>query len=177
LRDPAIGAVDAHVAARSMSFYWGGAMLGRFAGAAALRKWTPRYVLAAFAAFALALVLASVASSGTVAMITILAVGLFNSIMFPTIFTLAIDGLGDATEQGSGILCMAIVGGAVLPVVQGAVADRVGVHNAFVVPMASYAYIAWYGFYGSVRRVRAFVSSGVHGTIPPAAEARKGWLG
>ena len=87
-------------------------------------------------------------------MVTILSVGLFNSIMFPTIFTLAIEGLGDRTGQGSGILCMAIVGGAILPVVQGAVADRFGVHLAFLVPMVSYAYIAWYGVVGAVPRVR-----------------------
>jgi FHS family L-fucose permease-like MFS transporter len=83
---------------------------------------------------------------------TILAVGLFNSIMFPTIFTLAIAGLGDRTSQGSGILCMAIVGGAIVPVVQGALADRGGVHTAFVVPLVCYAYIAWYALVGSVKR-------------------------
>jgi FHS family L-fucose permease-like MFS transporter len=71
--------------------------------------------------------------------------------MFPTIVTLAIDGLGEATGQGSGILCMAIVGGAVLPVLQGEVADHFGVHLAFVVPMISYVYIGWYGALGSVR--------------------------
>jgi FHS family L-fucose permease-like MFS transporter len=75
----------------------------------------------------------------------ILAVGLFNSIMFPTIFTLAIDGLGKHTGQGSGILCMAIVGGALIPVVQGALADRVGIHHCFVIPALCYLYIAWYG--------------------------------
>jgi MFS transporter, FHS family, L-fucose permease len=174
LRDPSIGALDTHVAARAMSFYWGGAMVGRFAGSVALRKWTPRYVLAVFAAVAFALVLASVASSGHVAVVTILSVGLFNSIMFPTIFTLAIEGLGDATEQGSGILCMAIVGGAILPLVQGAVADHVDLHLAFVVPMASYAYVAWYGLYGSVRREAVRTAPGA---VSPAADVRKGWLG
>jgi FHS family L-fucose permease-like MFS transporter len=92
-------------------------------------------------------------------MVTILAVGLFNSIMFPTIFTLAIDGLGDRTGQGSGVLCMAIVGGAILPVVQGAVADHAGVHLGFVVPMVSYAYIAWYGLAGSVKRPAGVAAS------------------
>jgi FHS family L-fucose permease-like MFS transporter len=86
-------------------------------------------------------------------MVAILAVGLFNSIMFPTIFTLAIDGLGDDTGQGSGLLCMAIVGGALVPVVAGAIADRAGIRAAFVVPALCYAYIAWYGRVGSVLRV------------------------
>lgn len=151
LRDASVVGVDARTAARGMSFYWGGAMVGRFVGAGALRRWPPRYVLATVAGVALLLVGATVVLSGSAAMVTILSVGLFNSIMFPTIFTLAIDGLGARTGQASGMLCMAIVGGAILPVVQGAVADRIGVHLAFVVPMASYAYIAWYGLSGAVR--------------------------
>jgi FHS family L-fucose permease-like MFS transporter len=154
LRDPSVVGIDARSAARGLSFYWGGAMVGRFLGAGALRRWSPRYVLAAAGGIALLLVASTVALSGRPAMVTILSVGLFNSIMFPTIFTLAIEGLGDRTGQGSGILCMAIVGGAILPVVQGAVADRAGVHLAFLVPMASYAYIAWYGLAGAVPRVR-----------------------
>ena len=82
------------------------------------------------------------------AMWTILAVGLFNSIMFPTIFTLAIDGLGKHTGQGSGILCTAIVGGALLPVLQGFFADNIGIHHAFFIPVLCYLYIAYYGFRG-----------------------------
>jgi len=159
LRTPTIGNFDEQSAARGLSFYWGGAMLGRFVGAVALRTWRPRYVLATFATVALLLVGATVLLSGHAAMVTILAVGLFNSIMFPTIFTLAIDGLGDRTGQGSGVLCMAIVGGAILPVVQGAVADHAGVHLGFVVPMVSYAYIAWYGLAGSVKRPAGVAAS------------------
>lgn len=151
LRDPGVVGVSARTAARCLTLYWGGAMVGRFLGAGLLRKWAPRHVLGAAAVVALALVVATVLLSGGAAMVTILSVGLFNSIMFPTIFTLAIDGLGDRTGQGSGLLCMAIVGGAILPVVQGLVADRVGVHLAFVVPLASYAYIAWYGLVGAAR--------------------------
>ncbi|HEY8091759.1 MAG TPA: sugar MFS transporter [Polyangiaceae bacterium] len=154
LQDPSVVGIDARSAARGLSFYWGGAMIGRFLGAGALRRWSPRHVLAVAGGVALLLVASTVALSGWPAMVTLLSVGLFNSIMFPTIFTLAIEGLGDRTGQGSGILCMAIVGGAILPVVQGAVADRVGVHLAFLVPMASYGYIAWYGLAGAVPRVR-----------------------
>ena len=88
-------------------------------------------------------------TSGPVALYSILAVGLFNSIMFPTIFTLAIDRLGKHTGQGSGILCMAIVGGALIPVLQGAVADAIGIHHCFIVALLCYVYIAWYGAKGS----------------------------
>jgi MFS transporter, FHS family, L-fucose permease len=79
---------------------------------------------------------------------SILLVGLFNSIMFPTIFTLAIDGLGKFTGQGSGILCMAIVGGAIIPVVQGVFADNIGIHHAFILPVLCYLFIAYYGIKG-----------------------------
>jgi FHS family L-fucose permease-like MFS transporter len=173
LRDPAVAGLDEQVAARCLSLYWGGAMVGRFVGAALLRKWKPRYVLAIFATLAFTMVLASVTSTGSVAMVTILAVGLFNSIMFPTIFTLAIDGLGEATEQGSGILCMAIVGGAILPPLLGAVADRVNLHVAFVVPLAPYAYILWYGLHGSVRRVAAPAGRAEGTPVTEAVEPRR----
>ncbi len=149
LREPSIGVIDATTAARCLFFYWGGAMIGRFAGAAILRTWEPRRVLATFAAVAFALVGATILFTGHVAMFTILAVGLFNSIMFPTIFTLAIDGLGARTGERSGVLCMAIVGGAIVPEIEGAVADHIGLHAAFIVPLVCYAYIAWYGLAGS----------------------------
>ncbi len=154
LHEPTIGALDAKTAARCITFYWGGAMVGRFAGAAVLRTWAPPRVLALFALAALALVGATILLGGHAAMGTILAVGLFNSIMFPTIFTLAIDGLGARTGDGSGVLCMAIVGGAVVPVLEGAVADGVGVHAAFFVPLVCYAYIVWYGLTGSTIQFR-----------------------
>ncbi|NUM72223.1 MAG: glucose/galactose MFS transporter, partial [Ignavibacteriaceae bacterium] len=79
-----------------------------------------------------------------------LLVGLFNSIMFPTIFSLAIRGLGKHTGQASGILCMAIVGGAVVPLAQGLIADSIGIHHAFILPVVCYLFIAYYGFRGSV---------------------------
>ncbi len=151
LKEPSIAGLVEADAARYVSFYWGGAMVGRFVGAVLLRLWKPGRVLAAAACMAAVLVLATVATSGHVAMTTILAVGLMNSIMFPTIFTLAIDGLGADTSQGSGILCMAIVGGAILPVVQGLVADRIGVQLAFLLPAVCYVYIAWYGLRGHTK--------------------------
>jgi FHS family L-fucose permease-like MFS transporter len=114
-----------------------------------LRKWAPPRVLALFAGAAFTLVAATIALRGGASAVTILSVGIFNSIMFPTIFTLAIEGLGDLTGDGSGLLCMAIVGGALVPVLEGAVADRAGLHLAFAVPAVCYAYIAWYALVGS----------------------------
>ena len=93
--------------------------------------------------------LVAMLASGHVAMWAILAVGLFNSIMFPTIFTLAVDGLGRHTGQGSGILCMAIVGGAIVPVIQGAFADAIGIHHAFFLPILCYLYILFFALSGS----------------------------
>ena len=75
--------------------------------------------------------------------------GLFNSVMFPTIFTLGIDQLGPLTGKGSGLMIMAIVGGAILPVLQGALADSIGIHLAFIMPAVCYLYIVYYGFIGS----------------------------
>ncbi len=135
-------------AGKFVSFYWGGAMVGRFIGSAVQRKVKPGLVLAFNAVFAVLLVITSMLSFGYLAMISILLVGLFNSIMFPTIFTLAIDGLGRHTGQGSGILCMAIVGGAVIPVVQGLIADTIGIHHAFILPVLCYIYIFYYGLKG-----------------------------
>lgn len=125
--------------------YWGGAMTGRFIGTVTLRVFRPHRVLTAHACVAAALVVTAMLTSGSVAMWAILAVGFFNSIMFPTIFTLAIDGLGRHTSQGSGILCTAIVGGGLVVLVQGGLADAVGVQYGFVVPVICYAYVAWYG--------------------------------
>lgn len=111
----------------------------------------PGRTLAILAACAATMVVVSMLTDGQLAMWTILSVGLFNSIMFPTIFTLAIDGLGRHTGQGSGILCTAIVGGAIIPVIQGMFADRIGIHHAFILPVLCYAYIAYYGLKGHVK--------------------------
>jgi FHS family L-fucose permease-like MFS transporter len=138
------GLVEAD-AAKYLTLYWGGAMVGRFIGTFTLRRFSPGNVLAVHAIIAGTLVITAMLLSGSIAMCAILAVGLFNSIMFPTIFTLAIDGLGRHTSQGSGILCTAIVGGGLIPPVQGVLADGIGLHHAFVVAVICYAYIAWFG--------------------------------
>lgn len=137
-------------AGKMVSFYWGGAMVGRFIGSAVQRKIKPGTVLGFNAIMASLLVLISMLNDGKIAIGSILLVGLFNSIMFPTIFSLAIRGLGKHTGQASGILCMAIVGGAIIPVLQGLLADNVGIHHAFVLPVLCYWYIAYYGFKGSI---------------------------
>jgi MFS transporter, FHS family, L-fucose permease len=145
-----IAGLTAAEAGRYLSFYWGGAMVGRFIGAAVMQKIKPGVALAFNAIVAATLVVVAMIATGHVSMWAILAVGLFNSIMFPTIFTLAIDGLGKHTGQGSGILCVAIVGGAIVPVIQGMFADQIGIQHAFFLPVLCYLYIAYYGVKGHV---------------------------
>ncbi len=146
---PNIAGMSAQTAAGYVSFYWGGSMAGRFLGAPLLRRFKAGYLLALCAIFAAALVVASMMLGGHTAMWTILAVGFFNSIMFPTIFSLGVAELGPLTGNGSGLLNMAIVGGAILPVIQGAIADQVGLHHAFVLPVICYLYILFYALSGS----------------------------
>jgi FHS family L-fucose permease-like MFS transporter len=146
---PEIAGLSAKTAAGFVSFYWGGAMAGRFLGAALLRRIKAGYLLALCAICAAALIGASMILGGHTAMWTILAVGLFNSIMFPTIFSLGVAELGPLTSTGSGILTMAIVGGAILPVIQGVIADRAGLHHAFILPVICYVYIVYYALKGS----------------------------
>jgi FHS family L-fucose permease-like MFS transporter len=122
-------------------------MVGRFVGAALLRVIRPGLLLAVFSAAAVALLVVTASTSGAVAMVSILAIGLVNSIQFATLFTLAIDGLGEHTAQGSGVLCTAIVGGAVVPPLFGALADAVGVQPAFLLLTLCYGTIAAYGLF------------------------------
>jgi len=150
ISQPSIGGMDVAEAGKFVSFYWGGAMVGRFVGSVVMRYTKPGKVLAVHAAAVMVLVITSMITTGHVSMWAILSVGLFNSIMFPTIFTLAIDGLGKHTGQASGILCMAIVGGAIVPVVQGFLADSIGIQHAFILPVLCYAYVAFYGWKGHV---------------------------
>ena len=150
-----IAGLDPADAGKYVSFYWGAAMVGRFIGSAVQRSVSPAKVLVVNAFIASGLVVLSMLSFGQVAMWSILAVGLFNSIMFPTIFTLAINGLGKHTGQASGILCTAIVGGAIIPVVQGYFADTIGIHHAFFIPVVCYLYVAYYGMKGHTPAVLA----------------------
>jgi FHS family L-fucose permease-like MFS transporter len=146
---PEIAGFSAKTAAGFVSFYWGGSLIGRFLGVPLLQRVKAGYLLALCALFAAVLITVSMITGGHTAMLTILAVGLFNSIMFPAIFSLGIAELGPLTGNGSGILNMAIVGGAILPVIQGVIADHVGLHHAFILPVICYLYILFYGLVGS----------------------------
>lgn len=139
-----LAAVDA---GKMLSLYWGGAMVGRFIGAGVLRLVSPGKVLALCAVTAAALASISALSAGVVAAASVIAIGLFNSIMFPTIFSLAIEGLGNNTSRGSGLLCLAIVGGAIVPLITGVTADWLSLGLALFVPAACYLVIAGYGWY------------------------------
>jgi len=132
-----------------MASFWGGAMIGRFLGAPLLRRFRPEHLLALCAIVAATLVTASMIVNGHTAMWSILCVGLFNSIMFPTIFSLGVAELGPLTGTGSGLLNMAIVGGAIVPVAQGVIADHVGIHHGFILPVICYLYILFYALSGS----------------------------
>ncbi|MBV7535455.1 sugar MFS transporter [Duganella sp. sic0402] len=132
-------------AAHYVSYYWGGAMIGRFIGFAVMRYVSPGKALAFNSAASIILILVAIFGHGQLAMWSIIAVGLFNSIMFPTIFSMALHKLGRQTGQGSGILCMAIVGGALVPFAQGLLADTIGLQWSFFVPAACYLFILYFG--------------------------------
>src|SRR6201997_786794 len=144
-----IAGLSAKSAAGYVSFYWAGTMLGRFLGAGLLRKFKAGRLLGTFAICTSSLVGLSMLTHGHFAMWSILAVGFFNSIMFPTIFSLGVAELGPLTGNGSGILNMAIVGGAIVPLIQGAIADHIGIHHAFFIPVICYLYILYYALSGS----------------------------
>jgi FHS family L-fucose permease-like MFS transporter len=146
---PEIGGLTEKVAASFVAFYWGGAMVGRFIGSAVLQKVSTRGLLGICAVCAAALVAISMLTTGHAAMYSIILVGFFNSIMFPSIFTLGVAELGPLTGDGSGIMIMAIVGGAIIPLAQGAFADRIGIHHAFFLPVICYLYILFFALSGS----------------------------
>ncbi len=139
--------LSAEAAGKHVPLYWGGAMVGRFIGAALLRMFSPGKVLACAATVTIGLLLLSANSTGAVSGWSLLAIGLFNSIMFPTIFTLACEGLGKRTAEGSGVICVAIVGGAVVPLLMGHTADVAGLKMSLVVPAVCYAVIVYFGLY------------------------------
>ncbi|MGO8854924.1 MAG: sugar MFS transporter [Steroidobacteraceae bacterium] len=126
--------------------YWGGAMVGRFIGGFVLRAFSPGKVLACAAAMVIMLLLVSATTTGGISAWSLLAIGLFNSIMFPTIFSLACEGLGARAAEGSGVICMAIVGGAVVPPLTGHAADLWGWKAALIVPAVCYFCILLYGW-------------------------------
>jgi len=144
-----IGGLSLKDAASYLQYYWGGAMVGRFVGSALLQRMRTQTLLAINGLAAALLVTASILTFGHFAMWTLVLVGLFNSIMFPSIFTLAIAGLGPLTGKGSGLLVAAIVGGAIIPELQGLLTDKIGIHHAFFLPVICYIYIIFYALKGS----------------------------
>jgi len=147
--ESSIGGLTHAEAGEMVAYYWGAAMIGRLVGAAAMNYVAPTKYLSINALIAIVMIIVSMNTSGSVAMWSILAVGFFNSIMFPTIFTLAVRGLGSLTSKGSGLVCQAIVGGALIPLVQGVAADSIGIQLSFIVPMCCYIYIGWYALKGA----------------------------
>jgi FHS family L-fucose permease-like MFS transporter len=158
-------ALTPEVAGRYVAFYWGGAMVGRFLGTPLLAKYQPARVLQWFALGTMLMTGLSVFGSGSFAMWTILSVGLFNSIMFPTIFSQSIEGMRRGTEKASGMLCTAIVGGAIIPLFQGIMADNMDLRISFILPVLCYAYIWSFGGYVRGRPAEA----GVPGAMPTVA--------
>jgi FHS family L-fucose permease-like MFS transporter len=146
---PDIGGLTEKVAASFVAFYWGGAMIGRFIGSGLLQKVKTGPLLGICAICAAGLVAISMLTTGHFAMWSIIFVGFFNSIMFPSIFTLGVAELGPLTGDGSGVMIMAIVGGAIIPLAQGWIADKIGIHHAFFLPVICYLYILFFALSGS----------------------------
>ncbi len=144
LMQPRVLLAPIQIAGSLVSLYWGGAMMGRFLGSLVLAKIGARIVLGVCSMMAFSLVVLSTVSQGVLAAGSIMAVGFFNSIMFPVIFSMTLDGLGDSTPSGSGLLCMAIVGGAIVPLLTGFIADHIGLSYALWLPAAGYLVIMGY---------------------------------
>ena len=144
-----ISSLTEQQAAHYISYYFAGAMIGRFIGAVVMQKFDAGKVLACHGLLAIVLIIMAMSGQGGFAMWALLLVGLCNSIMFPTIFSLALQGLGKYTSQGSGIPCLAIVGGAIIPLLQGVLADNFGVQLALLLPIGCYLYITYFALFGS----------------------------
>jgi FHS family L-fucose permease-like MFS transporter len=153
------GMSTASTASYLVSLYWFGALVGRLLGAGIMTRVKPGKLLGLFGITAAVLIGISMFTSGEVAIGTLVLCGFFNSVMFPTIFTLGIAGLGPMTSKGSGLIMTAVVGGAIIPYLLGALADRVGIQRSFVLPVICYLYIGYYGLWGSkpVRTITAWV--------------------
>ncbi|MGA9671529.1 MAG: sugar MFS transporter [Terracidiphilus sp.] len=143
------GMSTAKTASFLVSLYWLGALVGRLLGAGIMTKVKAGKLLGTFGFIAAALITLSMFTSGSVAIATLVLCGFFNSVMFPNIFTLGIAGLGPMTSKGSGLIMSAVVGGAVIPPLIGALADKTSIQTSFIIPVICYLYIAFYGLWGS----------------------------
>ncbi|MCH5336721.1 MAG: sugar MFS transporter [Campylobacter sp.] len=140
--------IEEALGAKYIAFYWGGAMVGRFIGSAIMAKIKPNKCLTFNCFMAILLTLIAILFGGEIAMVALIAIGFFNSIMFPTIFSLATKNLGKFTSEASGLICIAIVGGALVPPIQGFMADHTSLILSFVIPMLCYFYIAFFALIG-----------------------------
>jgi len=165
LGQPSMGGYTHAAAATFVSFYWGGAMAGRIIGSVALLKVKAQHALLAVATVAGMMVLITIFGHGAVAKWAIVSCGLFNSVMWPCIFPLAVRGLGKFTSQGSGVLITMVVGGAIVPVLQGFLADKFGYQHSFVVVLLCYAYLVYFALNGYKIRQPRFDS--LPNFVPP----------
>ena len=165
LGQPSMGGYTHAAAATFVSFYWGGAMAGRIIGSIALLKVKAQHALFAVASVAALMVLITIFGHGPVAKWAIVSCGLFNSVMWPCIFPLAVRGLGKFTSQGSGILITMVVGGAIVPVLQGFLADKLGYQHSFVMVLLCYAYLVFFSLSGYKIRQPRFDS--LPNYVPP----------
>jgi FHS family L-fucose permease-like MFS transporter len=165
LGQPAMGSLSHTAAAGYVSLYWGGAMVGRIIGAVALLKVKAQNALIGVSCAASLMVLITIFGHGPVAIWAIVSCGLFNSVMWPCIFPLAVKGLGEYTSQGSGILVTMVVGGAVVPELQGLLADKFGYQHSFAIVLACYAYLLYFGLSGYKIRQPRFATSPDY--VPP----------
>lgn len=156
IAEPHIAGLHESQAARYIALYWGGAMIGRFIGSIIMRKVKARYVLAFNSLASMICLLIAINTQGYLAMYAVLLTGLCNSIMFPTIFSLSLVNLGSKTSQASGLLCLAIVGGAILPLLQGMVADVWHVQISFIIPALCYIYIGFFALSKPIRQACSF---------------------
>lgn len=165
LGQPSMGAYTHAAAATFVSFYWGGAMAGRIIGSVALLKVKAQHALLAVASVAAVMVLITIFGHGSAAKWAIVSCGLFNSVMWPCIFPLAVKGLGRFTSQGSGILITMVVGGAIVPVFQGFLADKLGYQHSFLIVLLCYAYLVYFALSGYKVRQSRFDS--IPNYVPP----------
>lgn len=144
---PQVSSLTEQQAASYVAYYWGGAMVGRFIGSGLMQIFNPAKILLLNALAVMMLLISTSLSEGVFAFWGMLAIGLFNSVMFPTIFSLSLHGLGTSMSQASGLLCLTIVGGAFIPLIQGGLADTIGLQNSFFVPLLCYCVIGGFGWY------------------------------
>jgi FHS family L-fucose permease-like MFS transporter len=163
LHQPDVLDVTLDTGGRILSLYWLGAMVGRFAGSALLTRFRATLLLAMAAAIAAILCLAVTQGVGLAAAVCAIAVGLFNSIMFPTIFTITLERSSASAAATSGLLCMAIIGGAVLPRIAGYIGDTAGLRTAFLLPMVAYAAISLFAMTAAKARVSGQAASSAAG--------------